>query len=382
MKRKSTLPYNGNKANAALEGDLPALILLYDSYTNWETMTTYNAAKGGHLDCLQFAHENGCEWHEATQEVAAKNGHYECMMYAYTHGCPWTDRVLGNAGKNGHFDCLKFAYENGAEPHENSDNPYDEDDETLFFSGCNGHSDCFVFAHENNFPRGSHIENMTEFAVENGHTDTFLWMLFFEYPLGEHTLLRSIQTKNKKCVQYIVEYDYHDIKPDILCMIEAVNHGDPDLIGWGNIYDFWSEDWCSYAASKNEFLTLKWLVEEGCPWDKDTPNEAAKHFSFQCLHYAYQQGCPFLLDEVIEALKTTKFCFDTVNYLFANLPERSALFSKEMQEFLDMLYKAYTAAFPVYDMFYKYYYTIQEIKTIFLSTITKDVFYNILIHYL
>ena len=54
----------------------------------------------------------------------------------------------------------------------------------------------------------------------------------------------------------------------------------------------WDEDTCKYAAEKGHLECLKYLHENGCPWDEDTCSEAAKNGHIECLKYAHENGCP------------------------------------------------------------------------------------------
>ena len=55
----------------------------------------------------------------------------------------------------------------------------------------------------------------------------------------------------------------------------------------------WDEDTCKYAAEKGHLECLKYLHENGCPWDEDTCSNAAKFGHLECLKYAHENGCPW-----------------------------------------------------------------------------------------
>ena len=38
---------------------------------------------------------------------------------------------------------------------------------------------------------------------------------------------------------------------------------------------------------------LKFLHENGCPWDEDTCSFAARNVRLECLKYAHEHGCPW-----------------------------------------------------------------------------------------
>ncbi len=46
------------------------------------------------------------------------------------------------------------------------------------------------------------------------------------------------------------------------------------------------------AAIHGSLINLKWLREEGCPWDEDTFTFAAIHGSLINLKWLREEGCP------------------------------------------------------------------------------------------
>ena len=55
----------------------------------------------------------------------------------------------------------------------------------------------------------------------------------------------------------------------------------------------WDEDTCKYAAEKGHLECLKYLHENGCPWDEDTCEGAARNGHLECLKYLHDKGCPW-----------------------------------------------------------------------------------------
>ncbi len=55
----------------------------------------------------------------------------------------------------------------------------------------------------------------------------------------------------------------------------------------------WDEITCHYAVENGNLECLKYAHENGCPWDKWTCADAAKTGHLECLKYAHENGCPW-----------------------------------------------------------------------------------------
>ena len=47
------------------------------------------------------------------------------------------------------------------------------------------------------------------------------------------------------------------------------------------------------AAKNGHLECLKYLHENGCPWDEKTCSKAAENGQLECLKYAHEKGCPW-----------------------------------------------------------------------------------------
>ena len=54
----------------------------------------------------------------------------------------------------------------------------------------------------------------------------------------------------------------------------------------------WDEFTCSEAAIKGRLECLQYLHENGCPWNERTCSRAAQNGNLECLRYAHENGCP------------------------------------------------------------------------------------------
>jgi hypothetical protein len=55
----------------------------------------------------------------------------------------------------------------------------------------------------------------------------------------------------------------------------------------------WDKDTCIAAAEKGQFELLKWARTNGCPWDEETCHRAAEHGHLEILKWARENGCPW-----------------------------------------------------------------------------------------
>ena len=50
-----------------------------------------DAAVAGQLEALIWAREHGCPWDRDTSKAAAQGGNIEVLRWAREHGCPWNE---------------------------------------------------------------------------------------------------------------------------------------------------------------------------------------------------------------------------------------------------------------------------------------------------
>jgi hypothetical protein len=55
----------------------------------------------------------------------------------------------------------------------------------------------------------------------------------------------------------------------------------------------WDEETCGRAAAFGHLECLKYLYENGCPWDERVCGSAARGGNLECLKYAHENGCPW-----------------------------------------------------------------------------------------
>ena len=75
---------------------------------------------------------------------------------------------------------------------------------------------------------------------------------------------------------------------------------------------FSNERIAAMAARGGHLDCLRYLHEQGCPWDKYTCSEAARGGHLDCLKYAHEQGCPW--DDGVIAGAASLQHLDCLNY--------------------------------------------------------------------
>ena len=69
------------------------------------------------------------------------------------------------------------------------------------------------------------------------------------------------------------------------------------------------------ACKAGDLAQIKYLHENGCPWDADTCARTIEEGHLDCLKYIYKNGCP-VRPHVCEFAKNG--CLDCLKYLYEN----------------------------------------------------------------
>ena len=110
------------------------------------------------------------------------------------------------------------------------------------------------------------------------------------------TLLKDINSIN---VWLTLSFDHYVLKrvldvKSIWTCANAAKNGHLEVLKWlrenGCPWDDWT---CLYAAEYGHLEVLKWVRENGCPWDEDTCALAAWNGHLEVLKWARENGCPW-----------------------------------------------------------------------------------------
>ena len=104
-------------------------------------------------------------------------------------------------------------------------------------------------------------------------------------------------------------------------LIAYVKYGNLKLVQWAYYYGFRPKSEvhtvyaiCVAAAENGDLKLLKWLHENGCPWDSSTCASAAKKGNLELLKWLRQNGCPW---DSSTCLEKTWLC-----HVFSNMLEK------------------------------------------------------------
>ena len=78
----------------------------------------------------------------------------------------------------------------------------------------------------------------------------------------------------------------------------------------------WDELACEYAAGRGHLNCLKYLYENGCPWNSDACTDAAFGGHLECLKYLHKNGCPW--NEEAYAYAVSEGNLQILKYLHEN----------------------------------------------------------------
>lgn len=73
-----------------------------------------------------------------------------------------------------------------------------------------------------------------------------------------------------------------------------------------NLQSIWHSFHCEYAAQNGHLHILKYLHDNGCPWDSETVKNAAWFGKDDCLQYALENNCP-KINATCQAVRSKNF---------------------------------------------------------------------------
>ncbi len=218
----------------------------------WSSKTMAFAASLGRLDIARQLRAHGCEWGDSTTYLAAQGGHLEFLKWARgisppNEPCPWNKWCCSVAAKGGHFATLKWMKANGC------------------------HWDRNTF---------------TE-AVGNGDLEMLEWLMANECPWDETTFAKAASKGNLQVMEWL---SGNGCPQDGNAICSAAFSGCLEALEWmqekseQDGHAFVLTDTACYVSTLNGHLAvLKWLRQNGCPWDEGTCMGAARGGHFELL---------------------------------------------------------------------------------------------------
>ena len=263
-----------------------------------------HSAGNGKIECLKFLYENDflitCE----TVNLSSKNGHFECLKFCYEKipgivqklGNPLYYAILGNSDT-----CMKFLLERGES--------FDGTHITACILSCN--LPLFELISKKTGIKKSETW-ILKVACQGGNLDFLKYLHKEGYEMNFEASNMAMHYGNLDCLKYLVdnkceilpEHLYHSIKPGNEHIMEyLLNSG--SFLGNGltrmlingnkihyliNLHSKFpgknlglTSDDFNYAINSGNIEALKFLHENGCPYDGNI-QELAKNDE-RCLKY-------------------------------------------------------------------------------------------------
>lgn len=303
--------------SAASKGHLNCLRYLHEeAKCVWpEARILQVIVKENHVDCLRYVHEAGCILYENLFKLAiGKDDQTECFEYLVKHGCPasaetavwaatvnnlkclrylhenccpWNERVVNKAASLGHVDCLQFALNHGC--------PDDLSGFALSAAVCGGHLDCVTLLVEAGFTKPKNLfgdnpalHRSLGFVVEDVFLPVLKYMLAQGWQWSTETVADFARRGYTKCIK--------------LAHACGSSFGEQAPIN---------------AASLGRLVTLRYLLENGCPKSGEIIAGALNAGYYDCMMCAYEHDCPWPTPPFVtgcqsntsQALRCLKFAY-------------------------------------------------------------------------
>jgi hypothetical protein len=229
------------------------------------------AAYGGSLSCLDYAREIGHSLNDQVSLYALECDSVECVQYAYEHGCNWDRRFIGLAVGKKAYKCIKYAYLRNCPVPAERRNARSVPLPTWFTSSplverCAPVPPSLIFrcltaAHRktvrHRVPQAADLY-ITLKSLGYTKMPVSTESIFLGWKVSPHSFMyrEELHTDINAFQRVVALGD----------MIEALRQG---RVGW-----------------------LKFLHENGHPWDEFTLWKAAVGGKLECLQYMIANGCP------------------------------------------------------------------------------------------
>ena len=307
----------------------------------WNESATTRAASAGHLDMLQWLHERGCPMPVHIASIAARSGRIDMIEWLGTQGYQLCSLAYREAILGGHAVLLDWlhthkdvavSFEAWAPAIKRGDKAACEwllcancpTDGRAFkhaiscrrldmvlwlrdhgfasapshFALCASKGD--IDALEWLFYRGFGIggDKVTRAAAREGHTNVLDW--FHEHSVTQGfvpSVVTAAATGNQwDTVVWLCDHGCPPVDSTICAL--AVSFGRRDMLEY--LYDrgcSWDATSCLYAAQRGHLDILQWLRARECPWDSRLCIDAVERGHLETLKWAITNGCPHSIVE-------------------------------------------------------------------------------------
>lgn len=279
---------------AALEGQQEVLIWAREQGCEVTADASGSAAGNGQLAILKWMHGVGCPFDEATMASAAAAGCIGIMQWLRSRhvGCPWNEDACSSAAESGQLEALRWLHDQGC--------PWDHTTTRGCGIPCGNSTEasrlaCLQFAAERGCPWVGPEDHHTVFneAVMNQQTAIFRFAVQSGCPISEDELDHAVWWSRRNMVLWAITEGGFAWPPR--AALQACRRGDLAMlkrIVKDSSIEL-SSDCCAQAALIGHIPMIKYLREQGCPWDEDVCSLAALGGHIDVLEYAREEGCPW-----------------------------------------------------------------------------------------
>jgi WD40 repeat protein len=320
-------------ASAARGGHLDVLKWIHANGGELTAYAAESAAYCGHLEVLKWIRVNGGELTAHAAEFAALKGHLEVLKWIRDNGGELTARVADSAASTGHLDVLKWIRDNGGEFTDYARKRLEEfeqqggvDEECKQDTDCADDERCYLNQCEKKAawnkmtdPR-KHL-NIPEMQRTMGQfmtaEDADNARQSLKFGVAHKGLMKGEKAKeaiviklrkgeyNAKHTGYIRRI-LHDHTKNISIfpsIVWAAKHGYLDIVKY--IHEQggpWDDAAASYAASNGHLDIVKYIHEQNGPWNENASSYATSNGHFDIVKYIHEQGGP-MTDEALQMLE-------------------------------------------------------------------------------
>ncbi|GFH52669.1 hypothetical protein CTEN210_09145 [Chaetoceros tenuissimus] len=248
----------------------------------------------GEIDILKENYEQMNE-HEYTFKACAEGGNIEVMNWLLQQkDCVWSSYLFARSAESGSIQMMELCFQHECPPHER----------VCSGSMMNKNKDAALTAlkwlREHNIPWNEYV---CEYAAMYGNLKALKWARENGCPWDEDTFNRAAQYGNIEILDYCfknncpIDHDeiYHyPFNDEIYNPTESeLQERSLKVYKWLHQHSIpWDDEAGLVTAQHGHLATLKWAIENGCPWHEDMLGCAIGQFDFPMVAYCIQHLSP------------------------------------------------------------------------------------------
>lgn len=327
--RKRGVPWDETvTAAAAAKGYMNILIYLHNNGCPWDATATLSAARHNTLEALRYLHENGCPWVERCYDAAIARNNAAAVRYLSRHGCPCSIGVVFSNIRRGTLPCIEAILDNI--PFDNVPRLNNEIlrlaitagdvglvryahrrggafNAHLYDAAVRGHSlQVLRYLHANKCPRN--VLYLGRLEVQDVRIARFLVSTMVVFDTRVYN--SAVESGNVEMARYLDSINIEANHDTAMCL--ALTAGQVDVVEYllPQVDGLRALD-MAQAASSGSLRLVKYLHEQGVPWDARVFKAACQMnvFGFDrqrfgnrlpLLYYLRDNGCPCDVEACLE----------------------------------------------------------------------------------